>query len=54
MAPPSATYVVEASRSFLFGINGAVIAKGVLAATLFSVLTFTLTALAFRRRARMG
>jgi hypothetical protein len=28
--------VVEASRSFLFGINGAVIAKGVLAAMLFS------------------
>jgi ABC-2 type transport system permease protein len=48
------TYVVEASRSFLFGINGTVIAKGALAAALFSALTFTLTALAFRRRVRMG
>jgi hypothetical protein len=46
--------VVEASRSFLFGLDGPVIAKGVLAATLFCALTFTLTALAFRRRVRMG
>jgi ABC-2 type transport system permease protein len=48
------TYVVEAARSFLFGLNGAVIAKGVLAAALFSLFTFVLTALAFRRRVRMG
>jgi ABC-2 type transport system permease protein len=48
------TYVVEAARSFLFGIDGAVIAKGALAAALFSAFTFTLTALAFRRRVRMG
>jgi ABC-2 type transport system permease protein len=48
------TYVVEAARSFLFGINGAVILKGVLAAALFSAFTFALTALAFRRRVRMG
>jgi ABC-2 type transport system permease protein len=48
------TYVVEAARSFLFGINGAVIDKGFLAAALFSCLTFALTALAFRRRVRMG
>jgi hypothetical protein len=31
-----------------------VIAKGFLAAALFSALTFGLTALAFRRRVRMG
>jgi ABC-2 type transport system permease protein len=48
------TYVVEAARSFLFGIDGAVIARGALAAALFSAFTFTLTALAFRRRVRMG
>jgi ABC-2 type transport system permease protein len=48
------TYVVEASRSFLFGIDGLVIARGVIAAVLFSACTFTLTALAFRRRMRMG
>jgi ABC-2 type transport system permease protein len=48
------TYVVEAARSFLFGFDAAVVAKGVLAAVLFSVFTFTLTALAFRRRVRMG
>jgi ABC-2 type transport system permease protein len=48
------TYVVEAARSFLFGIDGAVIAKGALAAALFSSLTFALTALAFRRRVRMA
>jgi ABC-2 type transport system permease protein len=48
------TYVVEAARSFLFGIDAAVIAKGALAAALFSAFTFTLTALAFRRRIRMG
>jgi ABC-2 type transport system permease protein len=48
------TYVVEAARSFLFGFDATVVAKGVLAATLFSALTFTLTALAFRRRVRMG
>jgi ABC-2 type transport system permease protein len=48
------TYVVEAARSFLFGFNAAVVAKGFLAAALFSLLTFTLVALAFRRRVRMG
>jgi len=48
------TYVIEAARSFLFGFDGAVIAKGFLAAALFSALTFGLTALAFRRRVRMG
>jgi len=48
------TYVVEAARSFLFGFDAAVVAKGVLAAVLFSAFTFTLTALAFRRRVRMG
>jgi ABC-2 type transport system permease protein len=48
------TYVVEAARSFLFGFNGPVIWKGFLAAGLFSALTFALTALAFRRRVRMG
>jgi ABC-2 type transport system permease protein len=48
------TYVIEAARSFLFGFNGAVVAKGFLAAALFSALTFALTALAFRRRVHMG
>jgi ABC-2 type transport system permease protein len=48
------TYVVEAARSFLFGFDAAVVAKGVLAAVLFSMFTFGLTALAFRRRVRMG
>jgi ABC-2 type transport system permease protein len=48
------TYVVDAARSFLFGFNAAVIFKGFLAAALFSALTFALTALAFRRRVRMG
>jgi len=48
------TYVVEAARSFLFGIQANVIFKGFLAAALFSALTFALTALAFRRRVRMG
>jgi ABC-2 type transport system permease protein len=48
------TYVVEAARSFLFDFDGALIAKGFLAAALFSALTFALTALAFRRRVRMG
>jgi ABC-2 type transport system permease protein len=48
------TYVVEAARSFLFGFDAATVAKGVLAAALFSALTFALTALAFRRRVRMG
>jgi len=46
------TYVVEAARSFL-GYGGGVL-KGFLAAALFSALTFGLTALAFRRRVRMG
>ena len=48
------TYVVEAARSFLFDFDGTLIAKGFLAAVLFSALTFALTALAFRRRVRMG
>lgn len=48
------TYVVEAARSFLFGFNGPVVAKGVLAAAVFSAVTFALTALAFRRRVRMA
>jgi ABC-2 type transport system permease protein len=48
------TYVIEAARSFLFGFDEAVVAKGFLAAALFSALTFGLTALAFRRRVRMG
>src|SRR6266498_440386 len=48
------TYVVEAARSFLFGIHGGVVLKGVVAAALFSAFTFALTALAFRRRVRMG
>jgi ABC-2 type transport system permease protein len=48
------TYVIEAARSFLFGFDGPVILKGFLAAALFSALTFALTALAFRRRVRMG
>jgi ABC-2 type transport system permease protein len=46
------TYVVEAARSFL-GYGGGVL-TGFLAAALFSALTFGLTALAFRRRVRMG
>jgi len=48
------TYVVEAARSFLFGFQANVVLKGFLAAALFSALTFALTALAFRRRVRMG
>jgi ABC-2 type transport system permease protein len=48
------TYVVEAARSFLFGYDAGVVAKGALAAALFSAVTFGLTALAFRRRVRMG
>ena len=48
------TYVVEAARSFLFGFEADVVLKGFLAAALFSALTFALTALAFRRRVRMG
>jgi ABC-2 type transport system permease protein len=48
------TYVVEAARSFLFDYDGKVITNGVLAAALFSAVTFALTALAFRRRVRMA
>jgi ABC-2 type transport system permease protein len=56
------TYVVEASRRFLEtgyvavgeGSYAAAMTRGVLAATLFCAVTFTLTALAFRRRVRMG
>jgi ABC-2 type transport system permease protein len=48
------TYVIEAARSFIFHFNGAVVAKGVLASVGFCIFTFTLTALAFRRRVRMG
>jgi ABC-2 type transport system permease protein len=46
------TYVVEAARSILSGAAAAVVGRGVLAAVLFSGFTFTLTALAFRRRIR--
>jgi ABC-2 type transport system permease protein len=46
------TYVVEAARSFL-GYGGGVL-QGFVAAALFSALTFGMTALAFRRRVRMG
>ncbi len=48
------TYVLEAARSFLFELRAPVIAKGVLAVVLFCAFTFSLTLLAFRRRARMG
>ena len=48
------TYVVEAARSFLGVYDAGVVFKGFLAAALFSALTFALTALAFRRRVRMG
>jgi ABC-2 type transport system permease protein len=48
------TYVVEAARSILFKFEWSVVGKGVLAAALFSAFTFALTALAFRRRVRMG
>ncbi|HJW65024.1 MAG TPA: ABC transporter permease [Actinomycetes bacterium] len=46
------TYVVEAARSFL-GYGGGVL-RGFVAAAVFSALMFALTALAFRRRVRMG
>jgi ABC-2 type transport system permease protein len=46
------TYVVEAARSFL-GYGGGVL-MGFVAAAVFSALMFALTALAFRRRVRMG
>jgi ABC-2 type transport system permease protein len=46
------TYVVEAARSFL-GYGGGVL-MGFVAAATFSALMFGLTALAFRRRVRMG
>jgi ABC-2 type transport system permease protein len=48
------TYVVEASRAFLLSFDAGTVARGALAAALFSGLTFTLTALAFRRRVRMA
>ena len=48
------TYVIEAARSFLFHFDAAVIGKGVLASLGFCAVTFTLTALAFRRRVKMG
>jgi ABC-2 type transport system permease protein len=48
------TYVVEAARSFLFGFKADVVGRGLLAALLFSLFTLALTALAFRRRIRMG
>ncbi|HZD71722.1 MAG TPA: ABC transporter permease [Actinomycetes bacterium] len=48
------TYVLEAARSFLFRLDAVVIAKGVLAVGLFCAFTFSLTLLAFRRRARLG
>jgi ABC-2 type transport system permease protein len=48
------TYVVEAARSFLGVYDASVVFKGFLAAATFSALMFGLTALAFRRRVRMG
>ncbi|HZA83455.1 MAG TPA: ABC transporter permease [Actinomycetes bacterium] len=48
------TYVVEAARSFLGVYDAGVVFRGFLAAALFSAVTFALTALAFRRRVRMG
>ena len=48
------TYVLEAARSFIFGVNAGVIGKGLLAVGLFCALTFGLTVLAFRRRAKLG
>lgn len=48
------TYILEAARSFIFGFNASVLLKGLGAAIGFCVVTFFLTALAFRRRAKMG
>jgi len=48
------TYILEAARSFIFGFRGPVLLKGLAACIGFCAVTFLLTALAFRRRARMG
>jgi len=48
------TYVVEASRSVLTQFDAGIVGRGVLAAALFCAFTFTLTALAYRRRVRLG
>jgi len=48
------TYILEAARSFIFGFRGPVLLKGLAACIGFCTVTFLLTALAFRRRARMG
>jgi ABC-2 type transport system permease protein len=52
------TYVLEAGRAFLHetgvAFNAATVSKGFIAALGFCAFTFSLTALAFRRRARMG
>ncbi len=52
------TYVLEAGRAFIqetgVAFNVATVSKGFIAALAFCALTFSLTALAFRRRARMG
>jgi len=52
------TYVLEAGRGFIqstgVAFNAATVSKGFIAALAFCALTFSLTVLAFRRRARMG
>lgn len=48
------TYILEAARSFIFGFDGPLLLKGFGASIAFCAFTFALTALAFRRRARMG
>jgi ABC-2 type transport system permease protein len=48
------TYVLEAARSFIFRFEPPVLAKGLLAVVLFCCVTFGLTVLAFRRRARLA
>jgi ABC-2 type transport system permease protein len=48
------TYILEAARSFIFHAQAGVIFKGLLACLGFCALTFLLTVLGFRRRARMG
>jgi ABC-2 type transport system permease protein len=48
------TYILEAARSFIFHAQAGTIFKGLLACVGFCALTFLLTVLGFRRRARMG
>jgi ABC-2 type transport system permease protein len=48
------TYVLEASRALLLDFDAVVLIRGFLVCLLFTVFTFTLTALAFRRRLRNG